>query len=37
MNEARKTPLTETYCNLNPFKLKKQIDDKQSRILNALR
>ena len=26
-----------TYCNLNPFKLKKQIDYKQRQILNALR
>jgi len=24
VNEAQKTHLTESYCNLNPFKLKKQ-------------
>jgi len=37
LNEAMKTHLTEMYCNLNPFKLKKQIDHKQRQILNALR
>jgi len=37
INEAQKTYLTEIYCNLNPFKLKKQIDYKQRQILNALR
>ena len=37
INEAQKTHLTEMYCNLNPFKLKKQIDYKQREILNALR
>ena len=37
LNEALKTHLTEVYCNLNPFNLKKQIDHKQRQILNALR
>jgi len=37
VNEAIKTHLTEVYCNLNPFKLKRQIDYKQRRILKALR
>jgi hypothetical protein len=37
INEAQKTYLTERYCNLNPFKLKRQIDHKQTRILRALR
>lgn len=37
LNEAQKTHLTEMYCNLNPFKLKKQIDFKQRQILNVLR
>jgi len=37
LNEAQKTHLTEVYCNLNPFKLKKQIDYKQHQILYALR
>jgi len=37
INEAQKTHLTEIYCNLNPFKLKKHIDYKQRQILNALR
>jgi len=37
INEALKTHLTEVYCNLNPFKLKKQIDYKQRQILNAIR
>lgn len=37
LNGALKTHLVEVYCNLNPFKLKKQIDYKQRQILNALR
>lgn len=37
LNEFLKTHLTEIYCNLNPFKLKKQIDYKQRQILNVLR
>jgi hypothetical protein len=37
LNEAQKTHLTEIYCNLNPFNLKKQIDFKQRKILKALR
>jgi len=37
INEAQKTHLTEIYCNINPFKLRKQIDYKQRQILNALR
>lgn len=37
INEAQKTHMTELYCNLNPFNLKKQIDYKQRQILNALR
>ncbi len=36
-NEAQKTYLTELYCNLNPFSLKKNIDQKQRKILNMLR
>jgi len=35
--EPLKVHLTELYCNLNPFTLKKQIDYKQSIILNQLR
>jgi hypothetical protein len=37
INEAQKTYLTELYCNLNPFKLKKQIDRMQRQILGVLR
>jgi hypothetical protein len=37
INEAQKTYLTEMYCSLNPFKLKRSIDYKQRQILNALR
>ncbi len=37
LNQVQKNHLTEIYCNLNPFKLKKQIDYKQRQILNALR
>jgi hypothetical protein len=37
VNEAQKTHLTEIYCNLNPFKLKKLVDHKQRQIFNALR
>ena len=37
LHEAQKTHLTEIYCNLNPFKLKKLIDRKQRQILHALR
>ena len=36
LNEAQKTLLTEIYCNLNPFSLKKQIDYKQRQILSTL-
>ncbi len=37
INEVQKTHLTERFCNMNPFKLKKQIDYKQRQILNSLR
>lgn len=37
INEAQRTHITELYCNLNPFKLKRYIDRKQRQILNALR
>jgi hypothetical protein len=37
LNEAQKTWLTEMFCNLNPFNLKRQIDHKQRQILNQLR
>jgi len=37
LNQAQKNHLTEVYCNLNPFKLKKQIDYKQRQIFNVLR
>ncbi len=37
INEAQRTYVTELYCNLNPFKLKRYIDRKQKQILNALR
>ena len=37
INQAIKTHLTEMQCNLNPFKLKKQIDHKQRQILKTLR
>jgi hypothetical protein len=37
INEAQKTFLTEMYCNLNPFNLKKQIERKQREIFKALR
>ena len=36
VNEAEKTHLTELYCNLNPFSLRKQIDHKQRQILKSL-
>ena len=35
--EPMKEHLTELFCNLNPFALKKQIDYKQRLILNPLR
>lgn len=35
--EPQKTYLTETYCNLNPFNLKRQIDHWQRKILASLR
>ena len=37
MTELHKTCLTEIYCNLNPFNLKRQIDRKQRQIFEALR
>jgi len=35
--ELQKTHLTEVFCNLDPFSLKKLIDHNQLTILNALR
>ena len=35
--EPQKTHLTEVFCNLNPFSLKKLIDHHQRTLLNALR
>lgn len=37
VDEMMKTHLTDLYCNLNPFSLKKQIDYKQRLILKELR
>lgn len=37
VDEAKKTFLTSVFCNINPFKLKRQIDYKQEQILKNLR
>jgi len=37
VNEAQKTHLTEVYCNLNPYALKRQITYHQKQILSTLR
>lgn len=37
VTEPVKTSITETFCNLNPFKLKKAIDYQQHEILKFLR
>lgn len=37
VTEPQKTYLTEMYCSLNPFSLKRNIDRKQQKILNLLR
>jgi hypothetical protein len=37
INELKKTFLTEVFCNINPFKLKHQIEFKQQQILKNLR
>lgn len=37
VSELAKTVLTDTFCHLNPFTLKRQIDFKQDQILRALR
>lgn len=37
VNEASKTILTEHFCRLNPFTLKRQIDSLQQKILSSAR
>jgi hypothetical protein len=37
VNEGRKTILTEQFCKLNPFALKRQIDSLQRKILATVR
>jgi len=37
INEAQKTYLTEVYCNLNPYALKRQITYHQKQIRSSLR